>query len=85
MTNARCTKVGVNRIAQRSHDGMARAIKPVHTSFDGDIVFVLSAGDVDVSFEFLAAMASETTALAIRSGVRNASSLGGVPALNHHS
>jgi len=30
-----------------AHDGFARAIRPVHTPFDGDVVFVLSTGKSD--------------------------------------
>ncbi|WP_174301644.1 P1 family peptidase [Caulobacter sp. S45] len=33
------------RIAIMAHDGMARAIRPAHTPFDGDIVFVAASGD----------------------------------------
>ncbi len=33
------------RVATMAHDGMARAIRPVHTPFDGDIVFALSTDD----------------------------------------
>src|SRR5208283_4381932 len=43
-TNARLSKVDCYRVAQRAHDGMARAIVPSHTTFDGDTTFALSAG-----------------------------------------
>ncbi len=33
------------RVAIMAHDGMARAIRPAHTPFDGDIVFVAARGD----------------------------------------
>ncbi|MCL2757171.1 MAG: P1 family peptidase, partial [Coriobacteriia bacterium] len=46
LTNAKLTKTQANRIALVSHDGYARAIEPVHTSFDGDAIFCLSHGDV---------------------------------------
>jgi L-aminopeptidase/D-esterase-like protein len=84
MTNARCSKVDVNRIAQRAHDGMARAIKPAHTSFDGDVAFTLSSGQIEANFDLLAEMGADATAEAIRSGVRSATSLGGVPALGRN-
>ena len=32
-----------------AHDGFARAIRPVHTPFDGDVVFVLSTGNIRLS------------------------------------
>jgi len=81
MTNARLTKVEVNRMAQRGHDGMARAIKPVHTSYDGDVVFSLASGRVDAHFDLVAEMGAEAVAQAIRSGVKNASSVEGAPGI----
>jgi L-aminopeptidase/D-esterase-like protein len=80
LTNARLTKVEANRMAQRGHDGLARAIDPVHTSFDGDLVFALSAGTSNGNFDLVAEMGTQAIAEAVRSAVRSASSLGGVPA-----
>ncbi|MBM2841109.1 MAG: hypothetical protein HW412_1637 [Bacteroidetes bacterium] len=80
MTNAKLTKVEVNRLAQRGHDGMARAIKPAHTSYDGDVVFGLASGAVDAEFELVAEMGADVTAQAIRKGVRMAKSVEGAPA-----
>jgi L-aminopeptidase/D-esterase-like protein len=65
------TKVEANRLAQRAHDGMARAVKPVHTSHDGDITFALSAGSVPAFFESVAEMGADAVAEAIRDAVRS--------------
>ncbi len=43
-TDATLTKSQARKIAMMAHDGMARAIRPAHTMFDGDIVFCLSTG-----------------------------------------
>jgi L-aminopeptidase/D-esterase-like protein len=43
-TDAVLTKAQAKKIAMMAHDGMARAIRPAHTMFDGDIVFCLSTG-----------------------------------------
>jgi L-aminopeptidase/D-esterase-like protein len=43
-TNAKLTKTQLTKVAQLAHDGLARAIRPVHTMLDGDTVFVVSAG-----------------------------------------
>ena len=80
MTNAKLTKVEANRLAQRGHDGMARAIRPVHTSHDGDIVFGLASGEVETRFDLVAEIGSDLTAQAIRRGVRSAVSVEGAPA-----
>ncbi|MDQ1205722.1 P1 family peptidase [Microbacterium sp. SORGH_AS_0862] len=44
-TDAGLHRAELARLASASHDGMARAIRPVHTLGDGDVVFALSAGD----------------------------------------
>jgi len=41
-TDAPLTRVQAQRVAMMAHDGLARAIRPVHTPFDGDTLFVLS-------------------------------------------
>lgn len=43
-TDAVLVKAQAKKIAMMAHDGMARAIRPAHTMFDGDIVFCLSTG-----------------------------------------
>lgn len=79
-TNARLDKLGLTRLAQQAHDGLARAINPVHTGYDGDTVFALSTGDEAADPNALAALAVELVARAIRRGVRAAVGSGGVPA-----
>ena len=44
-TNAEITKEEAKKISEMAHDGMARAIRPVHTMFDGDIVFTAGTGE----------------------------------------
>ncbi len=46
-TNARLDKARAARMAAAAHDGIARAIRPAHTLFDGDTVFAASTGDVE--------------------------------------
>jgi len=43
-TDAALSKAEAERVAMLAHDGLARSINPVHTLFDGDIVFALSTG-----------------------------------------
>lgn len=43
-TDAALTQAQLTRLAIAAHDGMARAILPSHTQFDGDIVFAVSTG-----------------------------------------
>ncbi|MCU1682768.1 MAG: hydrolase [Amycolatopsis sp.] len=46
-TNAPLEKAAAARMAENSHDGMARAIDPIHTLYDGDTVFAMSTGSRD--------------------------------------
>lgn len=43
-TDLPLTKVQAQRLATVGHDGLARAIRPLHTSFDGDTVFAVATG-----------------------------------------
>jgi L-aminopeptidase/D-esterase-like protein len=42
-TNADLTNVEAKRVAMMAHDGIARAVRPAHTAFDGDIVFAVAS------------------------------------------
>ena len=82
ITNAALTKVQCFRIAQRMHDGMARAIVPVHTSFDGDTSFALSCGSVPADLDEVAECGAQLTSASIRQAVRHASDAFGIPSLS---
>ncbi len=43
-TDAVLTKAQAQKVAQTAHDGLARAIRPAHTMFDGDTLFCLATG-----------------------------------------
>ena len=63
------------RIAVAAHDGFARALYPVHTSADGDLVFVASTGRIPIDEEALldtSVLAANTVARAIARGVYEA-------------
>ncbi len=82
-TNAALTKAQATKVAQMAQDGLARAIAPVHTPFDGDTVFVLATAGRTPKDDVLTvgAMAADVTALVITRAVREATAAGGVPAL----
>ena len=79
-TNAALAKGEVHRVAVQAHDGMARAIYPVHTSFDGDTVFAVAVPRVQATMDLVAFLAEEALAAAIRAGVRAAGPVAGIPA-----
>ncbi len=81
VTNARLDKNQVTRLARACHQGLARAITPSHTRFDGDLFFSAATGQVDANPDLLEAEAAELVALAIRNAVREAEAADGIPAL----
>ncbi len=76
-TDARLTKAEAKRVAIMAHDGFARALWPVHTPFDGDLVFALATGrrplaDPLLDLTEIGVAAAATTARAIARGVHAA-------------
>ena len=69
VTNARLSKSQATKIASIAHNGFARAIRPVHTMVDGDTVFVLATGEVDVMPDAAGALAADVMAKAINRAV----------------
>lgn len=77
-TNASLTKVQAGRLAAQASLGLARTIRPAHTSYDGDTIFALSRGSVQAHPDQLGIMAAECVARAVVRAVEQAWSLGGV-------
>ena len=65
VTNAKITKTQATKIASIAHNGFARAIRPVHTMFDGDTIFVMATGEVEVMPDAVGALAAEVMSRAI--------------------
>ena len=80
-TDARLTKAQCLRVAIMAHDGLARTIRPAHTPYDGDSVFVLATGSsrVDVDVAMIGAIGARAMEHAILRGVRLATGLAGIP------
>lgn len=82
-TDATLTKEEANWLARISHDGLALAIRPCHTSRDGDTMFALATnrrhppGDLTS----IGAAAVEVTAQAVLRAVQTATGLGGIPSV----
>lgn len=80
ITNAKLTKTQCNKLATILHDGYARAIKPVHSTVDGDAIFVMTTGEKEVNFDAFAALATDIMQFSIIDGVVAAQSAYGLPA-----
>ena len=83
-TDAALSKEQVNKIAQMAQDGIAMAVRPAHTMYDGDAVFVLSTGRGKrfTDTTALGAVAAAVVSRAIVRGVIRAKGLGGVPSVS---
>ncbi len=80
-TNAQLDKAAATRVALMAHDGLARSIRPVHTPFDGDSVFVLATGTQPAPhLTILGSVAADVVATATRRTISTATTMGGVPA-----
>ena len=81
VTDAPLSKAQCKRLALAAHDGLARAIRPVHTPMDGDVVFSASTASpgqspVDAgALAFLCHAASDVLARAIARAVYEATAL----------
>ena len=87
-TDAALDKEGANYLASVSHDGLALTIRPCHTVRDGDTMFALATGAIlgngvgPVDLTLLGVAAVEVTAKAVLNALRQATGLGGVPAIS---
>lgn len=81
-TDARLTPAEAKRVALMASDGMSRALRPVHTPFDGDCVFVMSTGKVELedmrplALGRLGTLCADALARALARGVHEAETLG---------
>ncbi|MGD0621148.1 MAG: P1 family peptidase [Thermacetogeniaceae bacterium] len=79
-TNASLTKQQVNRVASLACLGLARTISPAHTGYDGDTIFAMARGLTQANPDQVGILAADCVAQAVIRAVREAWSLGGVPA-----
>ncbi len=82
-TNTTLTKAEATKVAQMAHDGLARAIRPVHLPFDGDTIFAVATGKrpaVSGICGLVGTLAADALAAAIVSAILHADGLPGIPA-----
>ena len=68
-TNASLSPAEVTKVAEMGHDGLARAIRPAHTMFDGDTLFALSIGSHTSDVNTVGILAAEVVGEAIVNAV----------------
>jgi L-aminopeptidase/D-esterase-like protein len=82
VTDAELSKVACGIVAKMAHAGMARAVDPVHSAVDGDVVFTLASSRSQAVDPLIVGVAAAgLTSEAIRDACRQATSVAGIPAL----
>jgi L-aminopeptidase/D-esterase-like protein len=82
-TNVAFDKTQLTKIAQMSHDGLARTIYPIHTPSDGDTIFAVATGAIATRANHgaIGALAADVLAEAVLRAVKNARGLPGLPSV----
>lgn len=82
-TDAKLDKAQAQKVAQMAHDGLARAINPAHTMFDGDTIFAVatgkSASTKPVNVTLIGALAADAMAQAIVRAIKAALGIQNLP------
>jgi len=79
-TNAKFDKKEITKIAQMSQGGLIKTISPVHTTFDGDLVFALATGECEADLNLVGVLGEFVIAEAIKRAVKKADGFGILPA-----
>lgn len=68
-TNGKFSKTELRKIASMTHNGYARAIRPVHTMMDGDTIFSLATNKVDADINLVGSLGAKVMARAIANAI----------------
>ncbi|MEY2845053.1 MAG: hypothetical protein RL076_599 [Chloroflexota bacterium] len=81
-TDATLSKSECRKVAQMAQDGLARSIKPIHTPYDGDVIFTTSTNTKPTAnLMQLGSVAADVVSVAIERSVLMATAMGGFPAI----
>ncbi len=77
ITNAKFNKAEMNKIAAMAQNGIARSVRPVHTTGDGDSIYAVSVGDVNADLNAVGTLAASVVSKAIERAVLNSEGMYG--------
>lgn len=75
-TDAGLGRAELRRLTVRAHDALGACVRPVHTRYDGDVVFAVSTGSIDEDVDALGEAAFVATAAAIEDAVSSSAESG---------
>jgi len=79
-TNADLSKKEVHQVAQIAHSGLAKVISPLHTTFDGDLIFALSYGKKKGDVNTIGLLGEVALIESVKRAVTRADGFGVIPA-----
>jgi L-aminopeptidase/D-esterase-like protein len=79
-TNARFNKRDITKVAQISQCGLIKTISPVHTTFDGDLIFALSSGKIEADINRVGVLSEFVIAEAVKRAIKKADGFNIIPA-----
>jgi len=79
VTNAKLTKQNASAVAKIASNALTKTISPVHTIYDGDIVFTLASGEIEADYHTVGLIAEEMLIEAIIRGITTAKETKGIP------
>jgi L-aminopeptidase/D-esterase-like protein len=79
-TNANLTKKEMHQVAQIAHSGLAKMISPIHTTFDGDLIFAISYGKKKADVNTIGLLGEAALMEAVKRAVTKADGFGIIPA-----
>ena len=82
ITNAKLTKSQCKKLSSMNHDAFARTIIPVHTNVDGDTIFFMASGEVEVAQDSLGALCVEAMERAVIRSAEKANGAYGMKAVS---
>ena len=79
-TNADLTKKELHQVAQIAHSGLAKVISPLHTTFDGDLIFAISLGKKKADVNSIGLLGEAVLIDSVKRAVTRANGFGVIPA-----
>jgi L-aminopeptidase/D-esterase-like protein len=79
-TNANLTKKEAHQVAQIAHSGLAKVISPLHTTFDGDLIFTISYGKKKADVNTVGLLGEAVLIESVKRAITKAKGLGILPA-----
>ena len=76
ITNAKLDKSQANKLASLGQNGLARAVRPAHSIYDGDTIFTMCTGEVSATLDAVGILAAAAVEEAILNAVKSADSFG---------